>query len=84
MATAGVLWPIKNMPKILQIIAKLMPNTLAVQSLRDIMYKQWTIDYTEVYMGFVVTFVWICISYDISAHYLQKNAIIFYFEITIH
>ena len=61
MATAGVLWPIKNMPKILQLFGKLMPNTLGVQSLRDIMYKQWTIDYTEVYMGFVVTFVWICI-----------------------
>ena len=60
-ATAGVVWPVLNMPQIIQLISKLMPNTIAVQSMRDILYRQWTIDYTEVYMGFVVSFVWISV-----------------------
>ena len=58
MATSGVLWPVETMPKIMQFICKLMPNTIPMQSMRAIIYKEWTIDYSEVYLGFVVTYVW--------------------------
>ena len=54
---SGVFWPIENMPYILQFCGQFTPNTIPIQSLRYILYREWTLAYYEVFMGFVVTYV---------------------------
>ena len=56
---SGVFWPMENIPYILQICGHFTPNALSIQSFRYILYREWTLDYYGVYIGFVVTYVWI-------------------------
>ena len=58
MALLGVACSSHNIPHYLELFCKLMPNTLSIESLRDIMYRHWTLDYFEVYIGFVITYIW--------------------------
>ena len=73
MGTSGVLWPVENMPQVLQYICKLLPNTIPVQSMRAIIYREWTIDYSEVYLGFVVTYVWFAFFLIMTLIVLKKH-----------
>ncbi|GAB0090644.1 ABC transporter G family member 23 [Sergentomyia squamirostris] len=56
---SGVIWPIEGMPDVLRFISKGLPLTLATSSLRSILSRGWSIDETDVYLGFISTIVWI-------------------------
>ena len=55
---SGILWPLEGMPSYLRTVAKLLPNTLACQAMRDIMLRGWGVDREEVYLG--VSFCLFC------------------------
>ena len=71
--TSGVLWPKENIASYLQFICDLMPNTLPVQSMRVLIYRESTIDYFEVYIGFIVTYVWFAFFVIISVLLLRRS-----------
>ena len=48
---SGILWPLEGMSSWLQSLAKLLPNTLACQAMRDIMLRGWDISQADVYLG---------------------------------
>ncbi|XP_017774597.1 PREDICTED: ABC transporter G family member 20 [Nicrophorus vespilloides] len=55
----GIIWPIEGMHYSLQTIAYVLPLTKCTESLRYILAKGWTIDYREVYTGFISISAWI-------------------------
>ena len=69
----GVFWPIENMPALLQYVGPLMPTTLPIKSLRNILYREWTIGYPEVYMGFISTYLWLSFFVIIAYIFLRKS-----------
>lgn len=54
----GVFWPIENMPYALRQISRVMPSTVPIESMRAILYRHWSADHFQVYIGFVITYVW--------------------------
>ena len=48
---SGILWPLEGMPGWLQTLARVLPNTLACQAMRDIMLRGWGIIRPDVYLG---------------------------------
>merc|ERR1712071_208702 len=56
---SGVLWPMEGMPVYLRYISYVLPQTYAVESLRNIFARGWGIDRPEVYWGVVSSFAWI-------------------------
>ena len=48
---SGILWPLEGMSHWLQTISQLLPNTLACQSMRNIMLRGWDVSEPEVYLG---------------------------------
>jgi len=56
---SGVLWPTEGMPVYLRYICFLMPQTYAIESLRNIFSRGWGIDRLEVSMGILISFAWI-------------------------
>ena len=48
---SGIIWPLEGMPGWLQTIARLLPNTLACQAMRDVMLRGWDIIQPSVYLG---------------------------------
>ena len=69
----GVFWPIENMPSLLRYASHLMPSTLPIQSMRSILYREWTIDYFQVYIGFVVTYIWFAFFVIIALIFLRRS-----------
>ena len=69
----GVFWPIENIPQVLQFLGQFLPNTLPIQSMRYILYRKWSLDYYEVYMGFVVTYVWFAFFLITALIFLRKS-----------
>jgi len=63
---SGILWPLEGMPSYLRIVAKLLPNTLACQAMRDIMLRGWGVEREEVYLGVVSSSIWILIFLTLS------------------
>jgi len=63
---SGILWPLEGMPSYLRTVAKLLPNTLACQAMRDIMLRGWGVDREEVYLGVVSSTIWILIFLTLS------------------
>ena len=57
----GLFWPIENSPAILRSVSQFLPSTLSIESMRTILYKQWTTDRYQVYIGFVTTYVWFAV-----------------------
>jgi len=58
---SGILWPLEGMPGWLQIISRLLPNTLACQAMRDVMLRGWDIVTPTVYLGVLSSSIWILI-----------------------
>lgn len=56
---SGVLWPMEGMPIYLRYISYVLPQTYAVESLRNIFARGWGIEREEVYWGVVISFAWI-------------------------
>lgn len=58
---SGILWPSEAIPKVLRDVAYYLPNTMAVQAIRDVMTRGWTIAYPSVYLGFLSSLAWIIV-----------------------
>ncbi|CAL4139268.1 unnamed protein product, partial [Meganyctiphanes norvegica] len=58
---SGIVWPVQGMPQGFRYFSYFLPNTFACESLRAILYKGWGIDHFVVYMGFIVSFIWLII-----------------------
>lgn len=56
---SGVLWPMEGMPVFLRYISYFLPQTYAVESLRNIFARGWGIERPEVYWGFLISIAWI-------------------------
>jgi ABC-type multidrug transport system permease subunit len=56
---SGVLWPTEGMPVYLRYFCFLMPQTYAIESLRNIFSRGWGIERPEVYGGILISFGWI-------------------------
>ena len=69
----GVFWPIENMPSYLRYCSNLMPSTLPIQSMRSILYRKWSLNYFEVYIGFTVTYVWFAFFVIIALIFLRRS-----------
>ena len=70
---SGFVWPLHNIPIIVRSIGKSMPFSIPFESMRIIMYRQWTIDYFEVYSGFVVLFIWFLIFFITAFIFLRRK-----------
>jgi ABC-type multidrug transport system ATPase subunit/ABC-type multidrug transport system permease subunit len=69
----GVFWPIENMPYILRLLSHLTPSTLPIQSMRSILFRGWNLYYPQVYIGFIVTYVWFAFFVIIALVFLRKS-----------
>ena len=71
--TLGTFWPFENMPQLIQFASKFYPTTLPIISMRSIMYRGWGIEYFEVYLGFIVNYIWFSVFLIISLIFLKKG-----------
>lgn len=53
------MWPLEGMPIGLRVIAKCLPFTIAIESLRNVIKKGWSLSHLEVLNGIGVEIVWI-------------------------
>lgn len=56
---SGIIWPLEGMPHFLRNISYILPQTLPIISLRNIMLKGWSFLYTYVWLGYVSATIWI-------------------------
>ncbi|XP_054155163.1 ABC transporter G family member 20-like [Oppia nitens] len=69
----GCFWPIENMPLWLRYWSYLMPSTIPIQSMRAILFREWTVDYFQVYIGFIVTYVWFAVFVIVALIFLRRS-----------
>lgn len=62
----GFIWPTQGARHFVKYTNKLVPITLAIEALRGITMRGWSIDHTAVYMGFISMLIWALIFYVIS------------------
>ncbi|XP_069695763.1 ABC transporter G family member 20-like [Periplaneta americana] len=55
----GMLWPLEGMPKFLRVVAVCLPGTVPILSLHNILERGKSIVESQVYIGFIVTAIWI-------------------------
>lgn len=63
MILSGILWPLEAMPVVLRYVAYILPQTLACEAMRSVLMRGWGLDHPVVARGFIVTLVWICLTY---------------------
>ena len=63
---SGYIWPIEGITPYLRFLAYAMPQTYAIESLRNIFTRGWGITRPEVYLGFITSLVWILATVSIS------------------
>jgi len=68
---SGIMWPVQGMPTVLRYIAYLLPQTYACESVRAVLYKGWDITYFDVYIGYLVTTVWIFLHIGVAGLVLK-------------
>ncbi|RWS25747.1 ABC transporter G family member 23-like protein [Leptotrombidium deliense] len=57
---SGFIWPLETMPYIMMQIGKWLPNAAAIDALRFVMYRGWTLTTnSSIPIGFLVTICWI-------------------------
>jgi len=56
---SGTVWPTQAMPVYVRYFSYLLPQTIPIESMRYILSRGWGIEYFEVFLGFLVTSVWI-------------------------
>ncbi|KAF0735964.1 ABC transporter G family member 23-like, partial [Aphis craccivora] len=66
MCACGFIWPTQGARYFVKYTNKFVPITLAIEALRGITMRGWSIDHTAVYMGFVSMLIWALIFYAIS------------------
>lgn len=62
----GFIWPTQGARHFVKYINKFIPITLAIEALRGITMRGWSIDHKDVYMGFVSMLIWALIFYILS------------------
>ncbi len=67
---SGVFWPIECLPYFLRIISNFGPLTLPIDALRSVMIRGWTIRYTQVLNGYLISLL-----YTMTAFIITKEAI---------
>jgi len=72
MILSGILWPLEAMPVVLRYVAYVLPQTLACEAMRSVLMRGWGIDHPVVARGFIVTLIWICITYLIFKLKIHK------------
>lgn len=65
------MWPTEGMPTALRIFAKCLPFTLAIESLRNVSKKGWTLSNIRVFDGVGVSLAWTML-FGIISIYLIK------------
>ena len=71
---AGMLWPLEGMPTFLYYFAKLLPSTIPIESLHDILERGRSIVESRVYNGYLVTLAWIFIQVGLCLVILQLKS----------
>ncbi|XP_050432061.1 ABC transporter G family member 23-like isoform X2 [Adelges cooleyi] len=66
MCACGFIWPTQGARHFVRYINQFVPITLAIEALRGITMRGWTLNHTAVYMGFVSMVIWALIFYVIS------------------
>ncbi|XP_028158018.1 ABC transporter G family member 20 isoform X6 [Ostrinia furnacalis] len=56
---SGCIWPIEGMHKILRFVSYILPLTTSTESFRSMVQRGWGIETPQVYLGFIVTIIWI-------------------------
>nr|CAD7409531.1 unnamed protein product [Timema cristinae] len=59
--TSGIMWPVEAMPTVLRYISYTMPGTLAIESLRNLIMKDWTLLHPQVFGGFLSSIAYIVV-----------------------
>ncbi|XP_018577430.1 ABC transporter G family member 23 isoform X2 [Anoplophora glabripennis] len=72
MMLSGLMWPTEGMPPVLRILAKCLPFTLSIESLRNVANKGWNISHLQVLHGIGVGAFWL-IFFGVVSVYLIKN-----------
>lgn len=62
----GLVWPLEGMPIGLRVIARCLPFTIAIESLRNVIKKGWPLSHLEVLNGIGVEIIWIVLFGAIS------------------
>lgn len=71
--TSGTLWPIEAIPTKLRWAALFQPTTLATEALRSIMLRGWDLFHYEIYMSFVLVFIWIAVLFIVGIKLFKMN-----------
>ncbi|XP_064482498.1 ABC transporter G family member 20-like [Ornithodoros turicata] len=61
MLLSGILWPVEGIPIQMRWFCYILPQTIPSDSFRSVIYRGWSITHMSVWLGFVVTFVWIIV-----------------------
>ncbi|XP_072378316.1 ABC transporter G family member 23-like [Diabrotica undecimpunctata] len=68
---SGWMWPVEGMVYGLRILARIFPLTIAIESLRNVLKKGWTIEYLGVIDGFLIGGVWTIFFGAVSVYILS-------------
>ncbi|KAF2369151.1 ABC-2 type transporter [Trinorchestia longiramus] len=68
---SGIVWPVQGMPTALRYISYALPQTYACDSIRAILYRGWDLSYLEVYLGYIITVVWMILHVSLSVLVLK-------------
>ncbi|CAG2164461.1 unnamed protein product, partial [Oppiella nova] len=55
----GIFWPLESMPTGIRYVSQLLPSTLAIESLRNILLRGWGLSHSHVLIGFIMTILWL-------------------------
>ena len=58
---AGIIWPLAAMPRWLHWFSYIQPQTLATETLRNVLSRGWGMSESGVYLGFCMTLAWIVV-----------------------
>ncbi|KAI2474063.1 ATP binding cassette (ABC) protein subfamily G member, 20-like [Diabrotica virgifera virgifera] len=68
---SGWMWPVEGMVYGLRILARIFPLTIAIESLRNVLKKGWTIQYLGVIDGFLIGGAWTIFFGAVSVYILS-------------
>ncbi|XP_011166692.1 ABC transporter G family member 20 [Solenopsis invicta] len=74
MVINGTIWPLEGMPKFLRWFSYTMPITLPSISMRSIMYKGSSIFEWQVFIGFIISLVWISVYFLVIVLCLRRKS----------
>ncbi|XP_071536858.1 ABC transporter G family member 20 [Panulirus ornatus] len=63
---SGIVWPIQAIPIALRYVSLILPQTYACEAIRAILYKGWDITSPTVYLGYIITIIWLFIHLAIA------------------